>query len=747
MDNKIISHLKRCECLPTSEWLIQSNEEHSKGVADRTAQFAAEFDCADWGQIMGLLHDKGKEKIDFQRYIRKVSEYDISVPPYKDKTHAYVGGLLAKEMYGSLSLFLSYPIIGHHTGLYDYVDFEEIIKRVLPQEIRNDVNKAPLSIPRRLGSMEKKDFHHFIRILYSCLVDADYLDTENFMNEENARLRGHKKTLQQLSHDLKSYLECFVAKAADSSVNKIRNLIQKRCLEASGGASGFYSLTVPTGGGKTISSLVWAVNHALKQGKRRIIIAIPYTSIIVQTAETLRKIFGEENVLEHHSNTNMENIKDSDTKKDLKLADMRLKMKLATENWDYPIVITTNVQLFESIFSNKPSSCRKLHNLCNSVLILDEAQTLPIDYLQPIVDSLKTYQRLFGMSVLFTTASQPVLTGTHRGCNPTVRLQGIEQITEIIPESYQLHEKLRRVQLHIDDNPSTYDEIAAKLRNYNRVLCIVNTRRDAQELYSRLPKDEATIHLSRMMCAAHIRQTIDQIKSRLGQEGDAPIRVISTQLIEAGVDLDFPIVFRQEAGLDSILQAAGRCNREGKLRISGAYVFSLGKERALPRGYISRANDARKNLQIQEPTDYFSPILMAKYFEQLYSRSDSFDKGPDGEKQLIAGLLCKPFDFCFETAAKKFKLIQDTSINIIVNWENSAELIHQLQVNGVQYKLMKQLSQYSVNVRKTDFDQLRSNGLIQEVLEGIYWLPDREQYNKQTGLVVENHWLDEILIK
>ncbi len=733
--------------MPTSEWPVQSNEEHSIGVANRAVKFAAEFDCADWGRIIGLLHDKGKEKIDFQRYIRKVSEYDISVPSYKDKTHAYVGGLLAKEMYGPLSLFLSYPIIGHHAGLYDYGDFEEIIKKRLPPEIRHDVNKVPLSIPRRLDSMEKKDFHHFIRMLYSCLVDADYLDTESFMNEENTKLRGHKKTLQQLSLDLKSYLDSFVAKAADSPINKIRNIVQKRCLEISNGAPGFYSLTVPTGGGKTISSVVWAVNHALKQGKKRIIIAIPYTSIIVQTAETLRKIFGEENVLEHHSNTNMEKVKESKTKKDEKLADMRLKMKLATENWDYPIVITTNVQLFESMFSNKPSSCRKLHNLCNSVLILDEVQTLPIDYLQPIVDALKTYQRLFGMSVLFTTASQPVLTGIHRGCNPTVELRGIEQITEIIPESFQLHEKLRRVQLHIDDTPSTYDEIAAKLQNYNRVLCIVNTRRDAQELYSRLPKDGTTIHLSRMMCASHIRQTIDQIKSRLGQEGDAPIRVISTQLIEAGVDLDFPIVFRQEAGLDSILQAAGRCNREGKLGISDTYIFSLGKERALPRGYISRANDARKNLQIQESTDCFSPILMAKYFEQLYSRSDSFDKGPDGEKQLIADLLCKPFDFCFETAAKKFKLIQDASIGIIVNWENSAELIHQLLEKGPQYAVMKQLSRYSVNLRKTDFDQLVSGGFIQEVLEGVYWLPDREQYDEKIGLVIENHWLDEILIK
>ena len=237
--------------------------------------------------------------------------------------------------------------------------------------------------------------------------------------------------------------------------------------------SGFFSLTVPTGGGKTISSIVWAVNHAIKNGMKRIIIAIPYTSIIVQTATVLKSIFGENNVLEHHSNTDFDQCKDSS---------MRHQMKLATENWNYPIVVTTNVQLFESMFSNKPSACRKLHNLCNSILILDEVQTLPTDFLQPIVDALKCYQKHFGMSILFTTASQPILSGVIEGCNPIASFNGIKSIYEIIPDKMKLHDSLRRVQLEINDKGKTYDEVSNELSQFDMVLCIVNTRKDAKEL-------------------------------------------------------------------------------------------------------------------------------------------------------------------------------------------------------------------------------------------------------------------------
>lgn len=565
-------------------------------------------------------------------------------------------------------------------------------------------------------------------MLYSCLVDADFLDTENFMDGTNSRLRNDKSSLYDLLPKLEQKL-LSLNSSVPTLVNKTRREIQEQCIQRSADEPGFFSLTVPTGGGKTISSLVWAIHHAIKYNKKRIIIAIPYTSIITQTAQVLRGIFGDENVLEHHSNTDPERIKDKK---------LQLRTKLATENWDYPIIVTTNVELFESMFSNRPSSCRKLHNICNSVLILDEVQTLPLQYLQPIVDSLKTYQCLFGVSVLFTTASLPALKGEIRyGKTQDTLFNGIEEIKEIIPESYKLHEKLRRVELHFDNKRSTYDEIASRLGNYEKVLCIVNTRRDALEIYSRLPKDGIVIHLSRMMCSQHIRETIDKIKLSLQDGENKTIRVVATQLIEAGVDIDFPIVFRQEAGLDSLLQAAGRCNREGNLEISDSFVFMLDKP--LPKGYISNAADAQKNMVGIK--DWFDPKTMFEYFVQLYSRTETFDKAG------IKEYLYKPFDFCFESAAQKFRLIDDNSISVIVNYSNSYELIAKLKQNGINYQIMKQLGQFSVNIHERDFKELKDSGLIEEVFEGIYFLPDREQYNKDIGIQIKSHWLEELLIK
>ena len=255
-------------------------------------------------------------------------------------------------------------------------------------------------------TLTENQINHLVRVLFSCLVDADYLDTEKFMNVSSASQRGHHKKLSELQILLEDHFCKLNNNSEDSTVNVIRRCVQEQCIKMSSGENGFYSLTVPTGGGKTLSSLLWAMRHAVCNGQKRIIIAIPYTSIIVQTASVLKSIFGEENVLEHHSQFTIDSIIDKD---------IRLKAKLASENWDYPIVVTTNVQLFESMFSNKPSDCRKLHNIANSVIILDEVQTLPTDYLQPIVDALKSYQRMFGISVLFTTASQPVLSGLIEG--------------------------------------------------------------------------------------------------------------------------------------------------------------------------------------------------------------------------------------------------------------------------------------------------------------------------------------------
>lgn len=717
----IISHIN------PQTWECQSNEDHCLNVAKLSSLFADEFGFKEWGEVLGLLHDKGKEQQGFQRYIQKVTGYKPELNDAGGVPHANVGALIAKELYPIQSILLTNPIMGHHAGLYDYDELSKKLLENIPNDVSWHMLDVKLELPKDLH-IESYEYNHLIRVLYSCLVDADYLDTEYFMDQASANERKYKSELIDLLPKLTNYLNELKFRSIDTPVNNIRNAVQEACSNAAEYSPGFYSLTVPTGGGKTISSLVWAMNHAIKYGKKRIVIAIPYTSIIVQTASVLRMIFGEENVLEHHSNSNPDNINDPV---------LREKMKLATENWDYPIVVTTNVQLFESMYSNKSSKSRKLHNLCNSVLILDEVQTLPIDYLQPIVDGLKAYQHLFKTSVLFTTASQPALEGkvTWKG-SVNSSLDGIPCIREIIPDRMNLHEKLRRVNLHFDDAISSYDDIALRISIYEKVLCVVNSRKDAQEIYNRLPKEGLTIHLSRMMCASHIQEMIERISTALKDDNHPIIRVVSTQLIEAGVDIDFPVVFRQEAGLDSILQAAGRCNREGKMDKANAYVFRLDKK--LPSGYISHARDALLNMK--KNLDWFNPDTMIEYFIQLYSQSDTFDKAG------IKTYLDKPFDFCFETAASKFHLIDDNGISIIVNYKDSASLVEELKKVGLKYSLKKRLSRYMVNVHERDFRRLLESNLVEEILEGVYFLPDREQYSDTLGLVIDSHWLEEILI-
>lgn len=735
---KYISHVRK----DTDGNIVayQSNEEHSRGVAELAARFASEFGMGDFGRLMGLLHDKGKEKDEFQNYIRFQNELtDKKTYTQEGKAHAYVGGLLAKSGFGPISPLIANPIMGHHRGLYDYGDLENETRREVPKEISSiDMKGVPLHFPEWMNPrvLQPKDFHHVERMLFSCLVDADYLDTERFMQPAQHQLRGGKATLADLLPMLEDKLHSFGE--PQTEVNCIRAEIQQYCRESALYAPDFYSLTVPTGGGKTLSSLLWALLHAVRYGKRRIIIAIPYTSIIVQTAAILRRIFGAENVLEHHSNIALNEHDESETAE---------KLELATENWDYPIIVTTNVQLFESMFSHKSSDCRKLHNIANSVLIHDEVQTLPTDFLQPIVDALDTYHRIFGVSVLFTTASQPVLEGEHQGTNPSVTLKGLKSIKEIVPPHAVLHDRLRRVELDIDDTPRTYDEVAERLMQHDRVLCIVNTRRDAKEIFDRLPDEGIRIHLSRMMCPAHLSAKIQEMKDALADPHNRIVRVVSTQLVEAGVDIDFPVVYRQEAGLDSILQAAGRCNREGKHSLCTTHVFSLAAEHPLPKGYISQCNNARLNMIGQY--DWFSPKAMNSYFIQLYSRIRDFDAKKMSE-YLYTPYVIKNgrqiYNLQPETAAQEFQLIDDSTASVVVNWKNSVSLIEKLKKEGPSYALIRELSQYSVNLHQYNLKQMLAEGIVEEVIAGIYVAAGSNQYNAAVGLLTENQWLEETLI-
>ena len=730
-----ISHIHKN---PSGELSIQSNEEHQQSVASLAATFAGEFGMSDWGHFIGMIHDKGKERDDFQNYIRR--ENGINAPLYNDKTHAWIGALLAKRLAPQLFPLTAFPILGHHAGLCDFTKLDEIKNKEIPSEVNCNVFLKDPSLDffkdHNLFLPDKQKYiHHVIRMLFSCLVDADFLDTELFMQPDKSTVRTTTCKLTDLLPKLESYLSNF---KADTPINIIRKEIQDCCRKSAEKAQGVYSLTVPTGGGKTLSSLLWAMLHAIMNNKRRIIVAIPYTSIISQTAKLFKDIFGDEYVLEHHSNYDYHD--GEDVYKDYN------PERMATENWDAPIIVTTNVQLFESMYASHPGQCRKLHNIANSVIILDETQTLPGKHLQAIVDALKAYNELFGVSLLFTTASQPTLEGERKGHNKN--LFGFDKIEELIPNSMQLHNKLRRVELKFVEEHLTYEQIVNQMMQYNRVLCIVNTRKVATELFNYLPKDENHYHLSRNMCAEHVDTTLATIKDRLKANDGKPIRVVTTQLIEAGVDIDFPVVMQQEIGLDSILQAAGRCNREGKMPQNGTtYVFKIAGV-SVPRGTMSYANDARLSMRPQE--DLFAPCAMSEYFMQYYARIPSFDE-KDDEGNNIQELLHNAKELQFASADKYFNLIDDNGYSVVVNYQNSSSLIKKMRNGNISNKMFRKLARYIVTIPKYVFDKLNANGLIEKIETqgtetGLYYVSDPKQYDKHIGLSFDNHFQYEMLI-
>ncbi len=717
-ESAIIAHIYKTE----DSWNIQTNKQHCEGVAALAERFASEFGMGSWGKFLGLLHDRGKESEGFQSYIKRVSEYDTSSKSEENKDHSYIGAIIAhKHPFDSQLYWLSNPIAAHHGGLYDTDELQLLLKKPIPKTVSTDIPNVTLSLPH--FKLNPTDSAYIVRMLYSCLVDADWLDTEAFMSPQEAAARGSFSSLAELDEKLETYRKRLID-LPKSDLNLIRTHIQENCEKAADAEPGYFDLTVPTGGGKTIASVIWALKHAIKHNKKRIIIAIPFTSIIVQTASILRAIFGAQNVIEHHSVVNEEFCDNSSL--------------LACENWDAPIIITTNVQLFESIYSNRRSSCRKLHSIANSVVILDEVQALPLAFLQPVVESIKAYKKLFSTSFLFCTASQPILYGNHKGTNQACFI-GFDsnEINHIIPSSFSLHAKLRRADITFSKESFSYHTLAERLRQHKRVLCIVNSRKHALNLFEELNKDSEipTFHLSRSMCGDHIMSTIEQIKSILATPEKA-IRVISTQLIEAGVDIDFPIVYRQMAGLDSILQAAGRCNREGKYESGQTVVFDFEKDKKY--GLLSIAADTMNDLSSVHPdTDWQDPQSMKTYFRKLYRRTPYFDK------ENIIEMQSKLLSCQYEEISRKFRMIDAKGKEIVVNFGNAKELLQQIRQNGISRKLSRELGRFCVTVPDRIFLNFQKAHLLEEVMPGIFFLSLQEQYDELVGLKSDNQFLEQ----
>ena len=739
-EQNFIAHVK----VEDDAFRIQTVKEHSVGTSDLSESFAAVFGAAAWGKQNGWWHDMGKyTRNSFQPYIRSASGMAVEQKVVSKPDHSSAGAILAKEKLPGYYPPLAYCIAGHHSGLLDWTSSGEanldrrLSKTDCYQEMLKDVpeemQEVVASLDQPLVDDFEKEMHQWIRMLFSCLVDADYLDTERFMQPEQANRRGQYDSMETLKDRFDTYMESLTASAPASFINEKRAAILSRCREMAGGLPGFFSLTVPTGGGKTLASMAWALTHAVRYQKDRIIIVIPYTSIIVQTAAVLRNIFGAENVVEHHSNLQQDS------------NDERSPSLLATENWDAPIIVTTNVQFFESLYACRSSRCRKLHNICNSVVILDEAQMLPVEFLRPVLDILQSLQASFKASILFTTATLPVFSG-RIGTGPEA-FNGLKTpVTEITSVHDNLFEAFKRVELHWPEpntaTTTTFDELADELSGYDSVLCIVNTRKEARELCRRMP--EGTLHLSRMMCSAHIMEVIKLIKQKL--KNNEPVRVISTQLVEAGVDIDFPVVYRAFAGLDSIIQAAGRCNREGRLNKKGelGQVFVFKFENSILRGLMGKgANALREMLVVSEGEDLFSPACIAQYFSLFYANCNTFDKA-EIKKNLYEG--AAEMNFLFATAADRFRLIDDKdSVSILVGYGDGATLLEELKRNGPEFWLLRKLQQYSVSVRKWDFEQLRKQGTVAEYA-GIFILEDSRCYDEQAGLVLDGAWVEELLL-
>lgn len=656
--------------------------------------------------------------------------------------HSAAGAILAANKNKGIGKILGYLIAGHHTGLPDWYkeagtkgdalsdrqNNQEHLQNALKGNPPESVLNVPLptSLPCQLQTGDAEMVHVWIRMLYSCLVDADFLDTERFMNPEKADLRPNAIDLEMLKERFDLYMAVKENGSPDTQVNRARKNILRECREKGRSLEpGLFSLTVPTGGGKTLASMAFALEHALKHGKKRIIVAIPYTSIIEQTAAVYREVFGDEAVLEHHSNL--------DPKKETP------KSRLATENWDAPIIVTTNVQLFESLFAAKSSACRKLHNIVNSVVVLDEAQMLPTDFLQPVVSVIKSLSAHFRASVVLCTATQPVLSGKV-GTGKDI-LNGFEDgsVRELMADPEKLFNVFQRVRVRILGQAGErheWSEIAERLREHEQVLCIVNTRKDCRELHAQMP--DGTVHLSALMCPEHRSKVIAEVKSKL-MVGE-PVRVVSTQLLEAGVDIDFPTVYRSFSGLDSIAQAAGRCNREGRLERGDVVVFKPPKPS--PSGRLLKAETAAQTLFRTEPELAASlmPEAFRRYFIHYFGGLNGFDTR--GIMDLLAGNdAARYFQIQFRTAAKRFKLIDDAmQYGVIVKYRNGktniSALIDQLRFCGPSQTLMRQLQRYSVNIYDPDLKKLKDNGLIEEV-SGIWVQTQDSLYDPVFGLNID----------
>ena len=718
---------------------------HLRAVGEKASGFAKVFGGEDEARVAGLLHDLGKFRDEFQEYLRK--ERGKSAETH----HAVYGAALAYERQW---LAPAFAIAGHHAGLDDRFKLENLVDKdnpkyhapgsilALSQRFENEFEKIPEHCAAAAFANNELSFELYTRMIFSCLVDADYLDTEE--HYQSARRPGDQ--LADLNEELLTRIVTWKKSLpGDGAVNPIRNAIFEHCIESARQPQGFFSLTVPTGGGKTLSGMAFALAHAKKHQLRRVIVVIPYLSIIEQNAGDYRRILDPEDqgiVVEHHSSVSVA----------ARSEDERPSVaELATENWDAPIIVTTSVQFIESLFACSPSRCRKLHNIAGSVVILDEVQTLPSHLLQPLLSVLRELKKNYGVTFVFSTATQPAFK-----YSPFLK-EGFKpgEVTEITHDTALAFKVLQRVE-YKREGPFDWKTLAQKIAAEPQALCIVNVRKHAfevwEELRSLLPKEEqdGLFHLSSAMCAEHRTDILgtkdhpkeNSIRGRLAAAKSC--RVISTQVVEAGVDLDFPVVFRALGPLDSIVQAAGRCNREGKLldergnpRRGRVVIFHV-EGAAVPPGIYKTATGNTATLLEGTPLESLAvdAQLFERYFSSLFQLAQTDKKKIQDDR----------VELRFRTVAGKARVIEDDGQPIIVSYGRGAELIAEIK-NRPQEKGrprfnrqdLRNLQRFMVNVRNKDFLLYESQKIITPLLYGMeLFVLGEGCYHPSLGIVIEN---------
>lgn len=683
-------------------------------------------------RIAGLLHDLGKYTQAFQVRLEGGPSVD----------HATWGAKVAAERFGPLGTLMAYAIAGHHAGLANGKGYEgmtslerRLHKEDLPalwegweNEISlSDVKAANKAIQALNPLQERKNFQlaFWGRMLFSCLVDADYLDTERFYRQAEDKPERDQTfpDLQSLRDELTGYMQDF---KADSEVNQIRADIFDEVTGKADLKPGLFSLNVPTGGGKTLTSLAFALDHAMRYGLRRVIFVIPFTSIVEQNAAVFREAlgrYGSKAVVEHHSNF--------DDKKQAESAATKEKLRLAQENWEAPIIVTTSVQFFESLYANKTSRCRKLHNIAGSVVILDEVQTLPVKWLLPCITAMDELALNYRTSLVLCTATQPAIE------KPALE-DGLDNVRPLIEQPAELHKKLERVQVQYVGGLSD-EELAEELAGQHQALCIVNSRRHAKSLYKRIADLPGAHHLTTSMCAQHRQQKLETIREQLAS--DAPCRLVATSLIEAGVDVDFVTVFRAEAGLDSVAQAAGRCNREGKRTVddSKVKVFETTDDWFTPKDVEQFAASARSVFRrFDNP---LSPEAIKAYFTDLY-----WMKGSElmGQKLLESVENSRIDSIPYEDMANEFRMIESRMLPVIIPFDDNAKkLINDLKWTEMCGGIARKLQPYLVQIPERSLKAMKDVGAVQAIQperfgEQFMELVNLELYSLEYGLDWDN---------